>query len=87
MRSVDTSEIEARIARQQERIDRGVARGQLTPREARLLWREHRQIERAEARAKADGRVSRWEAQRLVAMLDRADMRIRRLRNDLDAQG
>ena len=82
--SVDTTEIDARIARQQERIDRGVQRGQLSPREARMLWREHRAIEQADARAKADGRVSHWEAQRLVAMLDRADWRIRQMRRGED---
>jgi predicted XRE-type DNA-binding protein len=85
--SVDTTEIDARIDRQWERIARGIERGQLTRDEARQLRREHREIERMQARAKADGRVSRWEADRLVAMVDRADQHIRDLRRNLDEQG
>ena len=81
---VDTAEIDARIQRQLERIDRGIQRGQLNRTESRQLKREHRDIERMQARAKADGRVSRWEADRLVAMVDRADQHIRSLRRNLD---
>ena len=81
---VDTTEIDARIQRQQERIERGVQRGQLNRMELRQLRREHRDIERMQARAKADGRVSRWEADRLVTMVDRADQHIRNLRRNLD---
>lgn len=84
---VDTTEIDARIARQGDRIDRGVQRGQLNRYETRQLLREHRDIERMQARAKADGRVSRWEADKLVAALDRADQHIRDLRRNLDDQG
>ncbi|HSW06514.1 hypothetical protein [Aquabacterium sp.] len=84
---VDTTEIDARIERQLERIDRGIQRGQLNRAESRQLMREHREIERFQARAKADGRVSRWEADRLVAMVDRADQHIRGLRRNFDDQG
>lgn len=86
-RGVDPAEIDARIERQQVRIERGIQRGLITRVEARRLNREHRDIERMQARAKADGRVTRWEADRLTAMLDRADQHIRALRRNLDEQG
>ena len=79
---IDTSVIDARQARQEERIQAGVARGELTRREARTLEHAQRDIARAEARAKADGRVSPSEMRQLVAMLDRADAQIRALRHE-----
>lgn len=80
----DTSEIDARQARQEARIERGLARGELTRREARTLLRGQREIARAEAHAKADGRVSRGEMRRLLALLDQADAQIRQMRHDRD---
>jgi len=77
---VDTSAIDARQARQEQRIQAGVARGELTRREARTLEQGQRDISRAEARAKADGRVSPSEIRQLVALLDRAEAQIRALR-------
>lgn len=85
--SVDSTELDTRIDRQQVRIERGIQRGLITRSEAWRLMNEHRQIERAQARAKADGRVSRWEADRLTAMLNRADDHIRALRRNLDEAG
>ena len=85
--SVDATEIDTRIDRQQVRIERGIQRGLITRVEARRLKSEHREIERAQARAKADGRVTRWEADRLTTMLNRADEHIRALRRNLDEAG
>ena len=79
---VDTSAIDARQARQEQRIQAGVARGELTRREARTLEQSQRDISRAEARAKADGHVSPSEMRQLVALLDRADAQIRALRHE-----
>ena len=76
---VDTSIIDARQARQEQRIHAGLARGELTRWEARALEQGQRDIDRAEARAKADGRVTASEMRKLVAMLDRADAQIRAL--------
>jgi hypothetical protein len=76
--------IDQRQARQEQRIQRGVARGDITRREARELWRQQREIERAEAHARADGRINRREMQELMAMLDDADQRIRHQRRDQD---
>ena len=84
---IDTSAIDARQARQEQRIQAGVARGELTRREARSLEQGQRDISRAEARAKADGRVSPSEMRQLVALLDRADAQIRALRHEPERRG
>ena len=80
-----TPEIDARQAHQEARIERGMARGEITRREARTLMRGQREIARTEAHAKADGRVSRFELRQLMAMLDQADSQIRQAaRRDRD---
>ena len=79
---IDASAIDARQARQEQRIQAGVARGDLTRREARALEQGQREIVRTEARARADGHVSPREMRELVAMLDRADAQIRALRHE-----
>ena len=83
---IETREIDARQARQEQRIERGLARGELTRREVRTLQQEQREIARVEARAKADGRVSRSEMRTLTAMLDHADAQIRQLSHDRDGR-
>lgn len=60
-----TPGIDAREARQQERIAQGVASGQLTPRETLRLERGQQHIENMEARAKADGVVTAQERARI----------------------
>jgi hypothetical protein len=69
--------IDAREARQREAIRRGIASGEITPREAERLWREQARIERSERRAEADGRISRAERVRLDRQLDNAGRHIR----------
>ena len=71
-------------ARQEARIERGLARGEFTRREARSLRQGQREIARVEARAKADGHVSRYEIRNLIALLDQADAQIREFRHDRD---
>jgi hypothetical protein len=79
---IDLQAIDARQASQEARIERGIARGELTAREGRTLLQGQRHIARIEARAKADGRVTRGEIRTLTALLDEADTRIRELRHD-----
>ena len=50
--SADDPVIQDRMQKQQERIDQGVASGQLTPREAGRLEAEQAKIKQDEARAK-----------------------------------
>ena len=78
---IDTPEIDARQARQEERIERGFAQGDFNRREARTLRQGQREIARAEAEAKADGHVTRYEMRRLTALLDQADVQIRQFRH------
>lgn len=83
---IDTREIDTRQARQEQRIERGLARGEFTRHEVRTLRQGQREIARVEARAKADGRVSRGEMRTLIALLDQADAQIRQMRHDRDGR-
>ncbi len=60
-----TPGIDARQANQQQRIDQGVAKGQLTPREAANLQRGQARVQRMEGRATADGVVTGRERARI----------------------
>jgi len=81
---VDSRDIDTRQARQEQRIQQGVERGRINGREARILRQGQREIARTEARAKADGWLSRAEARNLTVMLDQADARIQQYRHDRD---
>ena len=74
------SEIDARQARQQQRIERAFARGDLSRYEVRNLRQGQREIARAEAQALADGHLNRREYRHLSMLLDQADEQIRSLR-------
>ena len=60
-----TPRLDQREANQQQRINQGVATGQLTPREATNLQRRENRLNANEARAKADGVVTPGERRRL----------------------
>ena len=72
-----TPGIDARQAAQAARIDAALHQGRLSRHEFRSLQREQAQIRRFEARAKADGIVTRSERRELQRMLDRAERHIR----------
>jgi hypothetical protein len=72
-----TPSIDARQAEQAARIDAALRDGRLSRREFRSLQREQAAIRRYEARAKADGIVTRAERRELQEMLDRASRHIR----------
>lgn len=61
----DTPRVDQRAANQQQRIDQGVASGSLTPRESNRLERGQQHVDNMEARARADGVVTRQERVRL----------------------
>ena len=75
------SDIDQRQARQERRIERALAQGDLNRRELRALRTQQREIARAEAQALADGRLNRREQRHLAALLDQADAQIRLLRH------
>jgi opacity protein-like surface antigen len=60
-----TPKLDQREANQQNRINQGVATGQLTQREANNLQRRENKLNANEARAKADGVVTPAERRRL----------------------
>jgi hypothetical protein len=72
-----TPRVDQRQAQQQQRIDQGVASGQLAPREAAGLQREQKHIAAQEARAKSDGVVTPRERQRLHQSQNQANRHIK----------
>ncbi|KAB2926730.1 MAG: hypothetical protein F9K30_05865 [Dechloromonas sp.] len=60
-----TPRVDQRQQNQEQRIDRGVASGSLTTREANRLERGQQHVDNIENRAKADGVVTRQERARL----------------------
>ncbi|RYE85350.1 MAG: hypothetical protein EOP19_09585 [Hyphomicrobiales bacterium] len=73
---------EYREHRQEHRIGRSIARGELTPAETRKLVRQQRRIDRTKARAARDGYVSRRERRQVERMQDRASRNIYRKSNN-----
>jgi hypothetical protein len=76
------SSIEQRDRIEQERIDRGIQSGQLTPREASRLEGERAQIERLERRSRADGVMTQNERARIDRAQDRLGRDITRETHD-----
>ncbi len=77
-----TPGVDNRQARQERRIDQGVASGELTQREVRRLDREQNVVDTAENKAKADGTVTAAERKRLHRMQNRSSRDIRRQKHD-----
>lgn len=75
-------DIDRRQDYQQNRIEQGVRSGQITRSEEYRLERGERAIDRAQARAMADGHVSPAERQQLERMVDRENRQIYRQSHD-----
>jgi uncharacterized membrane protein YebE (DUF533 family) len=80
-----TPGIDQRQVNQEQRIDQGIASGQLNQREAARLDRQQNHIDRMENRAKSDGIVTRKERARIGAAQKRTSEHI--LREKHDRQG
>lgn len=76
------SRVESRIVRQRARIRSGVATGELTRRERRVLNREQRNIARMLRRHLRDRVLRPWEAASIERAQNRASRMIRRLKNN-----
>jgi len=74
--------LDRRQQRQEDRIQQGLASGQLTPREARRLQGEQGRIRAAEGRMRADGNLSPQERARLNAMQQKSSQDIYRQRHN-----
>ncbi len=78
----DTPRIDQRQANQEQRIDKGIASGELTKREARRMNHQQNVINRAEDKAKADGVVTAEERARLTKAQNKTSKRIYRQKHD-----
>ena len=78
----NTPRIDQRQANQEQRIDKGIASGQLNKRETRRLEKEQAHINKVEDKAKADGSVSAKERKHLTKMQNQASRDIYRQKHD-----
>ncbi len=74
----ETPAIDQRQANQEQRIDQGVASGQLNKREANRLNRQQRHINKIEDKAKSDGVITKKERARIGAAQNRASRQLAR---------
>jgi hypothetical protein len=77
-----TPRVDQREANQQQRITQGVAAGELTQNETYKLEKEQAAINKTEARAKADGKVTRAERKRLHKMQNAESRDIHQQKHD-----
>lgn len=77
-----TPRVDQRQAQQNQRIEQGVASGELTKPEARRLRHQQANVARAEDKAKADGTVTAQERHRLGHMQDHSSRAIARQKHD-----
>jgi len=77
-----TPGIDQRQANQEQRIDKGIASGQLTDREANRLNNQQEHINKIEDNVKSDGVVTKKERKKVHAAQDRASRKIARQKHD-----
>jgi hypothetical protein len=77
-----TPRVDQRQENQQQRIDKGVASGQLTPREAARMDRQQGRVASSEALAKSDGVVTKKERARLAHQQNKTSRHIRHQKHD-----
>ena len=80
-----TPRVDAREAKQQTRIDAGVASGQLNARETKRLEKQQGHVAAVEANAKADGTVTKAERQHLAKVQNRTSANIHQQKHDAQA--
>ena len=76
---------DARQAKQEARIDQGVASGALTKRETKKLDAQQNRIDRVENRAEADGTVTKAEKAHVGHLQNKASRDIKRQKHDSQA--
>ena len=82
----DTPRIDQRQANQEQRIDKGIASGELTKREARRMNRQQNMVNKAEDKAKADGVVTAQEKKQLTKAQNKTSRHIYRQKHDAQAR-
>jgi opacity protein-like surface antigen len=78
----ETPVIDQRQTNQEQRIDQGVASGQLNEREANRLNKQQEHVNKMEDRAKSDGVMTKRERARIGAAQHRASRHIAREKHD-----
>jgi len=78
----ETPVIDQRQTNQEQRIDQGIASGQLNEREANRLNKQQEHVNKMEDRAKSDGVMTKRERARIGAAQDRASRHIAREKHD-----
>jgi len=71
-----------RLSQQEQRIQRGIAGGQITPREAQELYQDQRQVRQLRKYFLADGKLTKAEYYVLAKRLDRANDLIYRYKHN-----
>lgn len=74
--------IDQRQEKQEKRIDKGVASGQLNQKEAARLEKGQAHVEKMEDRALKDGKITKKEKRRIEHAQDQQSKRIHRERKD-----
>ena len=77
-----TPRVDQRQVNQQQRIDQGAQSGQLTATEAARLNKGQAQVEKKEAKAKADGTVTAKEREQLKHAQNKQSQKIRHEKHD-----
>jgi uncharacterized membrane protein YebE (DUF533 family) len=78
----ETAGIDQRQANQEQRIDQGIANGQLTQHETNKLEKQQHHIDNMENKAKSDGVVTKKERTRIHTAQDKASKNIFRQKHD-----
>lgn len=78
----ETPVIDQQQTNQEQRIDQGIASGQLNEREANRLNTQQEHVNKMEDRAKSDGVMTKKERARIGAAQDRASRHIAREKHD-----
>lgn len=81
-----TPRVDQRQANQEARIERGVASGQLTGKEAAKLEKGQAKVQKTEDKAKADGTVTRKERAKLAKEQDQQSRKIHKQKHDKQKQ-
>jgi hypothetical protein len=77
-----TPRVDKRQEKQDDRIERGIEKGQITKKEARRLDKGQEHVEDLEAKALSDGKVTKREKRRLDKAQDKQSQRIHNQRHD-----
>lgn len=82
----NTPKIDQRQAKQEQRIDQGMASGHLNEREANRLNNQQEHINKIEDKAKSDGVVTKKERTRIARAQDRTSRHIAKQKHDSQKQ-